>query len=285
MQILYEKVPKPQNTSFYCYTNTGPQFVYSMHHHPECEIVIILQGSGRCYLSSRVVDYQPGDGFMFGPDMPHTFESSPSEAAASRAYVVQFCRDFAGGQLWQVPELEKAGKLISDSSRGLYFPALLSAGENALSGWIESRNGAGRFTALLELIEKLSNAVSKSIFPFEPALASSKNPGRLIKVLNYVHNSSSEEIRVETAAELAGMSVSGFCKFFKRRLGQPFNGYLIDTRIERACQMLIKTSEPVISVSLACGFNNLSNFNRQFIKRRGIPPSRYRKADKKTSPA
>jgi AraC-like DNA-binding protein len=281
MQIRFEKVPRHQDTSFYCYTNTGPRFLYSMHHHPECEIVVVLNGSGKCYLSGRVVDYRPGDAMMFGPDLPHTFESSPSETAQSRAYVVQFDRDIAGGQLWRLPELKSCAALVRNSSRGLFFADVLSAVNDLCSGCSDSAHGAGRLTALLGLLDTLSNAASASILPREPVLALSKNPGRLMQVMNYLHNNSGDEISVETAARMAGMSVSGFCKFFKRQLGRPFNDYLIETRIERACEMLMKTSETVISVCFASGFNNLSNFNRQFIKRRGIPPSRYRAAVKR----
>ncbi|AQQ71731.1 HTH-type transcriptional regulator YesS [Limihaloglobus sulfuriphilus] len=281
MQIRYEKVPRHQNTSFYCYTNTGPRFLYSMHHHPECEIVIVLSGSGKCYISGRVIDYRPGDAMMFGPDLPHTFESSVSENIASRAYVIQFRKTIAGGYLWQLPELEKCSRLIEKSARGLYFADILSVSGDLWDETAQHNSSAGRLTALLGLLETLSNAASVSILPREPVLAMSKNPGRLMQVLNYVHNNSGDEVSVEAAAAMAGMSVSGFCKFFKRQLGRPFNDYLIETRIESACEMLMKTSEPVINVCFASGFNNLSNFNRQFIKRRGMPPNRYRTAGKR----
>ena len=45
---------------------------------------------------------------------------------------------------------------------------------------------------------------------------------------------------------------------------------------KRACRLLAESDLPVTDVALSCGYTNLSNFNRQFLRRKGMPPSRFR---------
>jgi AraC-like DNA-binding protein len=53
--------------------------------------------------------------------------------------------------------------------------------------------------------------------------------------------------------------------------------YINRLRINLACQMLMNDAEKsVTDICYAVGFNNLSNFNRQFLRRKGMPPSRFR---------
>ncbi len=53
--------------------------------------------------------------------------------------------------------------------------------------------------------------------------------------------------------------------------------YVNRHRINLACQMLMNEPEKSITdICFAVGFNNVSNFNRQFLRRKGMPPSRFR---------
>ena len=53
--------------------------------------------------------------------------------------------------------------------------------------------------------------------------------------------------------------------------------YVNRLRINLACQHLMgDPARPITDICFAVGFNNLSNFNRQFLARKGMPPSRFR---------
>ncbi len=53
--------------------------------------------------------------------------------------------------------------------------------------------------------------------------------------------------------------------------------YVNRLRINLACQMLMnETGMSVTDICFAAGFNNLSNFNRQFLRQKGMNPSRFR---------
>jgi AraC-like DNA-binding protein len=53
--------------------------------------------------------------------------------------------------------------------------------------------------------------------------------------------------------------------------------YVNRLRINLACQLLMSQETlPITDICFAAGYNNLSNFNRQFLALKGMPPSRFR---------
>jgi len=48
-------------------------------------------------------------------------------------------------------------------------------------------------------------------------------------------------------------------------------------RIGRACRLLAESELSVTEIALACGFANLSNFNRQFARLKQTTPREYRR--------
>ena len=57
----------------------------------------------------------------------------------------------------------------------------------------------------------------------------------------------------------------------------PFVQYVNRLRVNHACELLISTDKAITEVCYDCGFNNLSNFNRQFLALKAMPPSQFRR--------
>ena len=78
-------------------------------------------------------------------------------------------------------------------------------------------------------------------------------------------------------AAIAGQSPSGFSRSFRKHTGMALVQYVNRLRINLACQLLMSDEAmPITEICYAVGFNNLSNFNRQFLAQKGMPPSRFR---------
>ena len=60
-------------------------------------------------------------------------------------------------------------------------------------------------------------------------------------------------------------------------MGVGFIAYLNDFRLEIAAQMLLAADTNIMDIASACGFDNLSYFNRSFKKKYGVTPGRFRK--------
>ena len=105
---------------------------------------------------------------------------------------------------------------------------------------------------------------------------------RVLKVKNYIAKNYMDEIRLNTLADIAGMSPSAFSRFFKLHTGRNLSDYIIEMRLGYASRMLVDTSKSVSEISFQSGFNNLSNFNRIFRKKKGCSPSEFRDNFQKT---
>ena len=106
---------------------------------------------------------------------------------------------------------------------------------------------------------------------------SQKNIDKIKAILSYVEQHYSENIGVEEVAELCFYSKSYFMKFFKESMGMSFINYLNDYRLETAANKLRATDDNILEIAIACGFNNLSYFNRSFKKKYKFTPGKYRK--------
>jgi transcriptional regulator GlxA family with amidase domain len=85
-----------------------------------------------------------------------------------------------------------------------------------------------------------------------------------------------QDIKLSDVANLVGMTEVAFSRFLKQKTGRNFIDSLNDIRLGHAARMLADTTHSVAEVSIICGFNNLSNFNRIFKKKKGCTPSEFR---------
>ncbi len=118
------------------------------------------------------------------------------------------------------------------------------------------------------LLSECTTVISKS---------SRRYTDKIKTVLSYVDAHYTENISVESMAKLCFYSKSYFMKFFKESMGISFVSYLKDYRLEIASRMLLATDDNILDISSACGFDNLSYFNRSFKKKYGVTPGKYRK--------
>lgn len=96
------------------------------------------------------------------------------------------------------------------------------------------------------------------------------------EVLTYINLNYRENISIEQLADMAHLSKSYFMYRFKKMVGVSAIEYIIQLRIKLACERLKNSAAPSVEIAFACGFQNLSNFNRQFKKYVGYTPSQYR---------
>ena len=98
--------------------------------------------------------------------------------------------------------------------------------------------------------------------------------------LEYMAQKFREEITVEELAGLVHLSESHFMKCFRRTVGISAMEHLSRLRINAACEALCESSDRIADIAFACGYSNLSNFNRQFLKKAGCSPKEYRKRNR-----
>jgi AraC-like DNA-binding protein len=100
---------------------------------------------------------------------------------------------------------------------------------------------------------------------------------RIQPVLEYIHENYKNEISLKTLAKILPMSEGQFCHTFKEVMNMPPIAYVIRYRILQSCTLLIETDWKISDITRSVGFNNISYFNREFIKAIGCSPSKYRR--------
>lgn len=104
------------------------------------------------------------------------------------------------------------------------------------------------------------------------------NYGEIVRpALDFMINHYQEAITVERLAHITHLSKSYFMNCFKKAVGVSAGEYLSQLRIHAVCEALSSSGEKIADIAFRCGYDNISNFNRQFKKATGWSPNEYRK--------
>ena len=276
------KISNPLDYSFNLFDQEADYFPTPWHYHPEVEIVFMLESKGEKYIGSSVTDFEPGDLVMIGSYLPHYYKNNSNyyetdSGLRARSLVIHFNEDFMGKDFINTSENFLVKQMLENSRRGLQFGRDFIEGlREELTSLIKLEN-MDRLLGLLSLLNKMSKTQDFNFLTSDPIyLNNSVDSDRIKKVFEYVMANFQKEIKLQEIAGLASMSESAFSRYFKKRTRKTFSTFLTEIRIEHACKLLQKDKHSVSEVSYESGFNNLSNFNRQFKSVKKTTPLSYR---------
>jgi AraC-like DNA-binding protein len=177
-------------------------------------------------------------------------------------------------------------KMLQNAQKGLSFPmtAIISV-YNLLNKLPHEQDGFYAFINFLKILYKLSlhcdeaQTLSSSSFA---KIGIHSDSRRIQKVQKFINDHYREEIRLTQLAGLTGMTPAAFSRFFKLHTGRNLSDYIIDIRLGNASRLLIDTNMSVSEICYDNGFNNLSNFNRIFKKKKDCSPKEFRENYRKT---
>lgn len=135
------------------------------------------------------------------------------------------------------------------------------------------------FFQLLELLASTEDYRTLSSNNHKP-LIDEKNLVWLDKAVNFIFDNYDRGLTLEEAAEHMSMGETHFSKYFKKASGHRFIDFINQLRIHKACELLAHSEMPITEICFSVGFNNISNFNRRFIKLQEMSPREYRKSSK-----
>jgi AraC-like DNA-binding protein len=91
-------------------------------------------------------------------------------------------------------------------------------------------------------------------------------------------NLGDRDLSVQRIAKLVGVHRTSLSRLFREAYGQTASNYILEKRLQSACQQLRGTTRKVSEVAGLCGFENLSSFSRSFRRHVGLSPTAYRES-------
>ncbi len=277
MKPLIQKLPLDEKTSFVAKTFRTPHFEVGWHQHIEYELILFTEGSGLGFVGNHVSEFETGDVYFLGSNLPHTFQKREAGMITS-AIVVQFCEDFWGKDLILIPESRYIRELLQASMYGL---KLSGASRQLLHPLISKLETAADFNRILLLGECLQVMASRkeyiSLSTLEQKPLHDKGRECIDKIFRFTIQNFKDPVRLSQVAAIACMSVPAFCHYFKRSTKKTYIDFLNEVRTGYACSLLTETERPVPDIGYESGYNTLANFHKQFLKIKGMTPLQYRK--------
>lgn len=278
----FEVIVCQPEESFRWFVHDYPHHLAKWHYHPEYELHLIQASAGEMMIGDYVGGFEPGSLVLTGPDVPHNWVSriQPGERVAHRDMLVQFTPEFAAKVVDLCPEFEGVGALFEDARRGIEFSGATAEAGRRLLRAIGTAQGAERLLLFLQLMTVLARTPRdrRVLSRAAPVAGQQSRSSEKIEIaINYIVENSARPIRLTQLSTLCGMEASAFSRFFKKQTGHTFARYVNHMRVHAACSLLANSDMPVTDICFEVGFNNVANFNRQFVKICGRAPSAYRR--------
>ena len=276
-----EVVQIGRSQSFKAWEHGYPYHTVRWHFHPEYEIHHVVATSGRYFVGDFIGNFEPGNLVLTGPNLPHNWISDVPDGVVVplRGRVVQFSESFIPEAKALLPELSACEDLLEFSRRGALFGPATTALAAPLLAELVTAQGIRRLEMFVGLLGVLSRATevkpltSTSYLPDPSGFMSTG----INEALAYINFNLTEPFGEQDLADIAGLSLSTFSRSFRRHTGLALVKYVNRLRINLACQLLMGPAQiKITDVCFSSGFNNISNFNRQFLAQKGMTPSRFR---------
>ena len=276
MKIFPFKIPKQLNQNLVVQVDQGESFYNKLHQHEEIQIAYIVKGQGKLIIADSIHPYKPGDIFVIGGNSPHRFKSMELNEGSSHMISVFFTEKSFGNLFLEINELERVHRFFYKASVG-FKPFTQNASMARIIRKLPKLGKFSRFILFLKLLKKLCQCETQELTNFIYSKQMSNNDGQRMQIVfDYVIHNFQNDITLEKVAELIHMTPNAFCRYFKQRTNKTFFKYLIELRIEHACQLLKNNSDiSVAQISDRSGFKSISNFNRKFKELKEVSPSFY----------
>jgi len=264
--------------SFKAWVNVAPYLHNPWHYHPECELTTIEEGNGVLFAGDNVTTYEKNDLILLGPNLPHEYRSSikSNPDYHSKSISVHFRSDFPGNDFYKIPEAKVIYEILAQSKRGIKLKDLpvQKKVKEKMTDIFEAK-GIERINILFSILEIIASS-DKHEYLSSQSFIDSIDEGqdqKMNKIYKFIMANFKEQISIEQLASEVNMTKTSFCRFFKKRTNKSFVQYVNEIRIGYACKLLYTQAYNISEAAYDSGFENISNFNKQFMKIKKETPS------------
>ena len=277
--ILREITPLTSSDCFTIFARVKSEFDFPLHSHEELELNFIRNAKGaKRVVGDHIAEIDDLELVLVGSNLPHVWQTHKCTSKEIREITIQFHKDLLDEKFLRRNQLSFIRNMLERSGRGILFSKQTT---EQIMPRLMSLNQKQGFDSVLELLSILHDlSISRNMHSLSDATFNnvefSYNSRRIGKVIDYMNQNFHKSVSLTEVAKLTNMTDVSFSRFFKTRTGITFMDSLLEMRLGHASRLLIDTTESISEVAYDCGFNNISNFNRLFKKKKGCTPKEFR---------
>jgi AraC-like DNA-binding protein len=277
--ILREITPLTPSDCFSIFSRSKKEFDFPLHFHEEYELNFIKNAEGaQRVVGDHVEEIENIELVLVGPNLHHGWFTNKCQGKIIDEITIQFHRNLFDEKFLQRNQMSFIRTLLQRSSKGVLFSKATTLSIMPRLIQLPQRHGFDSVLELMSILHDLStsrNFKTLSHVSFNTEMPS-YNSRRIEKIMTLLNKNFSENITLGDAAKIAGMAEVSFSRFFRFRTGKTFIDTLNEVRLGHATRMLIDTTNSINEIAYKCGFNNMSNFNRIFKKKKESTPKEFR---------
>lgn len=278
--IHREITPLSENDCFLVFDRQRHGFNFPIHFHPEYEINFIINAkNARRFVGDHIGQIGDMELVMVGPNLYHGWENYKNDITKKlHEITIQFPRDLFSDSFLDKNILKPIRELFYNARRGILFAEETTQIAESKLNRISKKQGFDSFMELQSLLYDLAISRDQQLLTNMAFQRQSDfhNSEKIEVIYNYVKDNYGKKLMLEEAAGLVNMPIVSFSRLIKQRTGKSFVDFVNEIRIGYATRWLIETNKSISEICFACGFNNISNFNRIFKKRQDCTPSEFR---------
>ena len=278
--IVREITPLTQNDCFTIFSREKKEFNFPLHYHDEFELNLIINAKGAKRIVGDHIDVIDDiELVLVGPNLSHAWFTNLCKSEEIKEVTIQFHKDLFDEKLLRRNQLSFIRKMFDLAAKGILFPKETAQSIYPRLVSLHQKSGFDSVMTLINILHDLS--ISRNIRTLSEATFNNEfqlnfNSRRIEKAFEYMNKNYDKQVALNDIAKLVNMTEVSFSRFIKKRTGITFIDSLNEIRLGHASRILIDTTNSIAEVSYSCGFNNISNFNRLFKKKKGCTPKEFR---------
>lgn len=282
-ELLREITPLTQNDCYTIFSRVKDNFDFPLHYHEEFELNFIQNAKGvKRVVGDHLETIDELELVLVGSNLQHGWFMHTCKSNQITEVTVQFHKDLFDEKFLRRNQLSFIRTMLEKSARGILFSKEATQLLATRILGLDKKQGFDSMLELMSILHDLSTSRNMRILS-DASFSNSTEPfhynsRRIDKIMEYINKNFDKPLTLKEAAKLINMTEVSFSRFFKQRTGNTFIDSLTEIRLGNASRLLIDTTQSVAEVAYHCGFNNISNFNRIFRKKKGCTPKEFRES-------
>lgn len=280
MKAPVKKILFKSNTTYSISVYKENEISVPWHLHASPQILFSKGLKGMLLLGKRIETITEDNIFFIASNLPHSYKFSKKTKGAESSYlniiylntnkIKSLSQNFAEFQSLRQNFNNFGYSFNVTKKEARKFPPLFDD--------IEGKSQLDQALHVFKILDVLGSAKKLKILS-SPNLSINDNPKeeRMNKILAFTYENFTNPVELNDVAEMVHLTKESFCRYFKQKTNQTYISFLLELRINFACQKLQFTNYTIKDIAYESGFSNVPHFNNHFRKIMNMTPSEFRK--------